>query len=66
MLDAALTAAQMIEKDLPHDAPAQTGSPAERFVHVGDADDILSNEVIDFARQRRLQAIGYVPGHLLA
>src|ERR1700688_732616 len=66
MLDAALAAAEVIEEDLPHDAPAKPRSPAQRLVDVRDADDVLGDEVIDFARQRRLQAIGDMAGDFLA
>ena len=59
-------AAQVIEKNLPHDAPAQPGAPAQRLVDVGDADDVVGNEMIDLPRQRRLQAIGHMPRNFLA
>ena len=66
VLDAALAAAEMVEQDLPHDAPAQSRSPGQRLVDIGDADDVLGDEIIDLACQRRLQAIGHMPGHFLA
>src|SRR5260370_26045510 len=66
MLDAALTAAKVVKEDLPHDAPAEPRPPAERLVDVGDADDIVGDEGIDFPRQRRLQAIGDMTRDFLA
>src|ERR1700733_8656409 len=66
MLDAALAAAEVIEEDLPHDAPAKPRSPAQRLVDVRDADDVLGDEVVDLAGQSRLQAIGDMAGDLFA
>ena len=66
MFDAALAAAQVIEENLPHDAPAQPRTPAQSLVDIGDADDVVGDEVIDFPRQRRLQAIGDMAGDFLA
>ena len=51
MLDAALTAAEMVEKRLAHDAPAQCG------IHISDADDAVGDEMVDLARQHGLQAV---------
>src|ERR1700722_8523717 len=65
MLDAALTAAEVVEHDLTHDAPAKTRSPAQRLVHVGDADNVFSDEGVHLTRERRLKSIGDVSGPLL-
>jgi hypothetical protein len=63
MLDAALPTSQMIEQNLPHDAPTQARPPAECLIHVGNADDILGDKIIDFPCQSRLQAIGHMSGY---
>ena len=55
----------MVEQNLAHDAPAQTGSPGQRLVDVGDADDAFGDKIIDFPRQRGLQPVGDMPGHFL-
>jgi len=57
MLDAALTAAEMVEKHLAHDAPAQARPPAQCGIHISDADDAVGDEMVDLARQRGLQAV---------
>jgi hypothetical protein len=66
VLDAALATAQMIEHQVAHDAPAQARAPAQGGVDVRSADDAFGNEVINLPRERRLQTIGDVPGHLLS
>ncbi len=65
VLDTALTAAEVIEKDLAHDAPAQSRPPAQRGIYIGDADDAFGDQVIHFSRQRGLQAIGDMSRHFL-
>src|SRR5215469_13981408 len=65
MLNAAGAAAEVIEHHTAHDAPAQARPPGEGGVDVRGADDVLGNEVIDFAHQGTLQAVGDVAGHLL-
>src|SRR3954451_2174751 len=65
MLHAALAAAEMVEEDLAHDAPAQARSPGERGVDVSDADDALSHQMIRLASQSSLQAVGDMPWHFL-
>jgi hypothetical protein len=62
MRHAALAAPQVVEQNLPHDAPPQARPPAQRRVDVGDAEDALADEVIDLAHHGRLQAIGNVAG----
>src|SRR5258707_9646095 len=66
VLDAAWAAAEMVEHHVAHDTPTQTRAPAQRGVNVRSADDAFGNEVINLPRERRLQTIGDVPGHLLA
>src|SRR5258708_1907663 len=66
MLDTARPAAEVIEKNIPHNSPAQPGAPAQCLVHVGNADNAIGHEVIDLSCQCRLQAIGDVPRYLLA
>src|SRR6266851_3367528 len=66
VLDAAWAAAEVVEHHVAHDAPTQARAPAQRGVDVCGADDAFGNEVINFPRQRGLQAIGYMPGHFLA
>ncbi len=65
VLDAARTAAEMVQHQAAHDAPAQARAPAQGGVDVGGAHHALGHEVIDFAAQRRLQAVGDVPRHFL-
>src|ERR1700730_1205573 len=65
MLDAPLSAAEVIEKDLPHDAPTQSRPPAQRRIDIGDADDTFRHEVINLARQGRLEAVGDMAWDLL-
>jgi hypothetical protein len=53
MLDAALLATQVIEKNCPNDAqrnPVLSTVP----IHVGDTNDLVGREIIDLPRQRRL------------
>src|SRR5258707_53255 len=65
VIDTALTAAEVIEKDLAHDAPAQSRPPAQRGIYIGDADDAFGDKVIHFSRQRGLQPIGNMSRHFL-
>src|SRR6266851_10015557 len=65
MFDAALAATEMIEQHLAHDAPAQTGSPAQCGVDIDDADDAVGDEMVDLPRQRGLQTVRYMPRHFL-
>ena len=65
VLDAARTAAEVVEHHVAHDAPAQARPPGQSRVDVGGAHDALGNEVIDLARQRGLQAVGDMPRHFL-
>src|SRR3954468_8057028 len=51
VLDAARTAAEMVEHQAAHDAPAQARPPGESRVDVGGADDALGDEVVDLAAQ---------------
>src|SRR5258708_4684323 len=48
MLDAAFTAAQVIEKHVAHEPPTQSGSPAQRSVDIGGADDAFGDKKVDF------------------
>src|ERR1700760_4550922 len=43
VLHATLAATEMVEEHLTHDAPSEAGSPADRGVDVGDADDTLAH-----------------------
>src|SRR5208283_3749058 len=65
VLDPALTAAEVIEQNLPHDPPPQSRPPAQRRVDVGDADNTFANKVIHLSRQGSLEAIRDMPGHFL-
>src|ERR1700722_20647 len=66
MLDAAFTAAQMVEEHVAHEAPTQARSPAQRSVDIGGADDPLGNKVVNLPGKGGLQTIGNMPWHLLA
>src|SRR6266849_2176100 len=65
VLDAAWTAAEMVEHQAAHNAPAQAGAPGESRVDIGGAHHALSDKVINFATEGRLQAVGDMPGHFL-
>ena len=65
VLDTARASAEVIEHHVAHDAPAQSRSPGKRVVHVGGAQHILGNEVIDLARQRALQTVRNVAWQFL-
>jgi hypothetical protein len=41
-----LAAAEVVEKDLSHDAPTRPRPPAQSGVYVSNADDAFGNEVI--------------------
>src|SRR5712691_12471193 len=49
VFDAARTAAEMVEHQAAHNAPAQARPPGESRVDIGGAHDALRNEVIDLA-----------------
>src|SRR5579859_2289989 len=66
MLDAALTAAQVIEKHAAHEAPAQARSPAQCGVRIGGADHAFGNKIVNLPTQGGLQTIGDMPRHLLS
>src|ERR1700722_6041579 len=66
MLDAACTAAQVVEEHVAHEAPTQARPPAQCGIHIGGADDAFGNKIVDFPSEGGLQAIGDVPRHLLA
>src|SRR5258708_6376097 len=66
VLDAACTAAQVIEEHVAHEPPTQARSPAQRSVDIGGADDAFANKIADFPSAGRLQTIGDMPGHLFA
>src|ERR1700722_1585167 len=66
MLDAAFTAAQVIEKHVAHEAPTQARSPAQCGVRIGGAHDAFGNKIVNFSRKGGLQTIGYMAWHLLA
>jgi hypothetical protein len=55
----------MVEHHVAHDAPPQARSPAQRNVDVGGTNDPIGDKVVDFARERSLQAISNMPGDLL-
>src|SRR5580692_170180 len=65
MLDAAFTAAQMIEKHAAHEAPTQARSPAQCRVYIGGADDAFGNKIVNLPREGGLQTICDMPRHLL-
>src|SRR5262245_53625053 len=65
VLDAARTAAEVIEHHVAHDTPAQAWAPGEGGVDVGGADDAFGDEVINLARQCTLQTVGDMPWHFL-
>src|SRR6266403_52444 len=66
MLDAACTAAQVIEKHVAHEAPTQARSPAQGGIHIGGADDAFGDKIVNFSRKGGLQTIGNMSRHLLA
>src|SRR5580692_13158441 len=66
MLDAAFTAAQVIEKHAAHEAPTQTRSPAQCGIRIGGADDAFGNKIVNLPTKGGLQTIGDMPRHLLA
>src|SRR4051812_36419605 len=63
VLHATLAATEMVEQDLTHDAPSESGSPADCGVDVSDADDALAHQIIHLSGQSGLQTIGDMPGH---
>src|SRR6267142_2650593 len=63
VLDTSLTAAEVIEKDLSHDAPAQSRPPAQRGIHIGNANDSFGDKMIHFPSQGSLQSICDMPRH---
>jgi len=65
VLDAARTAAEMVEHHVAHNAPAQARAPAQGGVDVGGAHHTLGDKVINLAAQRRLQTVGDMPRHFL-
>src|ERR1700759_4834758 len=65
VLDAARTAAEMVEHHIAQDAPAQTRPPAQGGIDICRAHDSLRNQVIDLARKCGLQAVRDVTWHLL-
>jgi hypothetical protein len=65
VVDATLAAAEVIEKDLPHNAPSQSRSPAQRRVDIGDTDDPFCNEMINLPPQGCLQPVGDMPRYFL-
>ena len=65
MLDAALAAAEMPQQVGAHDAPAQSRAPRHCVVGVGDVEHALADQVDNLAVERRLEAVGHVPGQLL-
>src|SRR5579859_965233 len=66
MLDATFTAAQVIEKHVPHEPPAQTRSPAQCGIHIGGADDAFGNKIVNLPIQSGLQTVGNMTRHILA
>src|ERR1700730_12943258 len=66
MLDAACTAAQVIEKHVAHEAPTQARSPAQCGIRIGGADDAFSHQIVNFPSKGGLQTIGDMSRHLLA
>src|ERR1700690_2294473 len=65
VLDAAWTAAEMVEHHAAHDAPAQARAPAQGSVNVGGPHHAFGDEVINLASQCRLEAVGDMPWHFL-
>src|SRR5258707_2960156 len=57
VLDPAGAAGEMELQAGPHDAPAESRPPAHGGVRVGDAQDVLLDEVQDLLEQRHLQAV---------
>src|ERR1700691_748526 len=66
MLDAAFTAAQVIEEHVAHEAPAQARSPAQCGICIRSADHAFGNKIVNFTCEGGLQTIGDMPRHLLA
>src|ERR1700730_16120512 len=66
MLDAAFTAAQVIEKHVAHEAPTQARSPAQCSIRIGGADDAFGNKIVNLPTEGGLQTIGDMSRHLLA
>src|SRR5271154_1534216 len=66
MLDAAFTAAQVIEKHAAHEAPTQARPPAQCGIRIGGADNAFGNEIVNLPTKGRLQTIGDMTRHLLA
>src|ERR1700686_1262745 len=65
MLDAPLAAAEVVKKDLPHDAPTQARPPTQRSVYVRNADDAFGNKVVHLPPQSGLQTVGNMAGYFL-
>src|SRR5277367_1033660 len=66
MLDAASTAAQVIEKEAAHKAPTQARSPAQCGIRIGGADDAFGNKIVNLPTKGGLQTICDMPRHLFA
>src|ERR1700690_3921298 len=66
MLDAAFTAAQVIEKHAAHEAPTQARSPAQCGIRIGGADDPFGNKIVNPPTKGGLQTIGDMSRHLFA
>src|SRR4029077_20847940 len=65
MLHTPLAATEMVEQNLAHDSPSETGPPAERGIDVGDTDDAFTHQMVDLPGQGGLQPVGNMAGHLL-
>src|SRR6266436_3676385 len=65
MLDAACTAAQVVEEHVAHEPPTQAWSPAQCGIRIGGTDDAFGNKIVNFPSKGGLQTIGDVPRHLL-
>src|SRR6266542_1836978 len=65
VLDPARAAGEVELQAGPHDAPTESRPPAHGGVRVGDAQDVLLDEVQDLLEQRHLQPVRDVSGNLL-
>jgi hypothetical protein len=65
VLDAALPAAEVVEKHVPHDAPTQAWPPGQCSVRVGSANDAFGNKIVNLPREGGLETIGDMPGQFL-
>ena len=65
VFDAALAAAQMVEKQTTHNPPTQARPPTQRGIDFSGADHAFDNKMINLAGKGGLQTIRDVTGHFL-